>query len=218
MHQEPALPLTPRSLTPAESEGESDPELNYDAPATAAPEDAFFKDFSKNRLSSSIRHLGVILNSKRKAALEPIRGAATAWIDQDQSGNYDPSTQRIRPPVRRTKRVKLEGDDENGTRNSLRTYRRAGYSLTLSFFFTNKKALTYLRSITPSPDDSEGSNADDELSDTLYSDDESVSGSRKTRRKVKASKRLGAVVNRLVAIEIYFGLLLTPIAEKMACR
>ena len=201
MHQEAELPLTPRSLTPAESEGESDLELNYDVPATAAPEDAFFEDFSKSRLSSSIHHLGVILNSKRKAALEPIRGAATAWLDQDKSGNYDPSTKRIRPPVRRSKRVKLAEDDENSTRKSRRTYRRAGYSLTLSFFFSTKKALTYLRSITPSPEDSEGTNAD-EFSDTVNSDDDFGSGSRRTRRKVKAPKRLGAIANRLVAFKI----------------
>jgi hypothetical protein len=216
MDQEPELPLTPRSLPPAESDDGSDLELNYDAPATAAPEDAFFKDFPKSRISSSIHHLGVILNSKRKAALEPIRGATTAWLDQDDSGTYDPRAKRTQPPARRSKRVKLAGDGEDGEWNSRKTYRRAGYSLTLSFSFTSKEALAYLKSITPGPEDSETSSADDELSDFLDSDDDSGSGTRKTRRKIKAPKRLGAVADRFVEARRSSLLLLTSGTEKMA--
>lgn len=212
---DPTLPPTPHSLTPANSEDEedeeeeSDIELDYGAPATAAPEDAFFQNFSRSRLSSSIHHLGIILNSKRKAALEPIHGATTAWIDQDDSGTYDPNAKAARPTAKRSKRVKLAAD-ANGGPKSQKSFRRAGYSLKVSFSFTDKKALEYLRSITPGPDDSEtGSGSDEEVSDSESSDDESGSGPRRTRRKVKAPKRLGVVADRYVEHQLSLPLLLT---------
>jgi hypothetical protein len=86
--------------------------LSYDAPAISAPEMAYLaEDKQKSQMPRSIRDLGQILNSKRRAAVQQtIRGAATAWIDQDDSGTYDPKADRATPPVtppRRAKKPKL---------------------------------------------------------------------------------------------------------------
>jgi len=186
-------PPTPRSLSP-EPEEESDIELNYDAPATAAPEDAFFKDFKRSHISSSIHHLGVILNSRRKAAQEPIRGGTTAWIDHDDSGDYDPEAKTPKLSARRGNRVRVAAS--NGEPKSGNKFRRAGYCCLLMFSFESKEALEYLRRITPGPDVSEADN-DDELSDS-ESDDDSDQGRRRLRRKIKQPKRLGAVAERYV--------------------
>jgi len=198
MAEDMAIPLTPRSMSPVEDGEDSDLELNYDAPAPAAPEDAFFKNFQGSRVTKAIHELGVALNSRRKAAPQTINGANTAWIDYDDSGNYDPKAEHGRQPTKRNKRARTIGtsnrDDAQKPRNAKR---RGRHPRTLVFSFTNEKALDYLRSITPDPEGSGESSSDEPLV-SLDSDDDSGTGSRRTRRKIKQPNRLGVIEERFV--------------------
>ena len=117
-----------------------------------------------------LRNLGVILNKKRRAATQhvAIRGVGTAWIDQDDSGTYDPSKERAPSPETPPPRGRrLKTCDEHGKANSRRNHQNPdGVSRNgslLTFSFTTKKALDYLRSICPDLFDTLLISPDDEL-------------------------------------------------------
>jgi hypothetical protein len=173
--------------------------LSYDAPAISAPETAYLaEDAQRPQMPRSIRDLGQILNSKRRAAVQQtIRGAATAWIDQDDSGTYDPKADRATPPVtppRRAKKLKLvnEPNKDGNQRPQMTRPHRVGYSLPMTIVLTSEAGLDYLRSITPGPLSSE---AGDGLSQSLDPEDGSRHGSF-SRRKTRRPRRLGEASTR----------------------
>jgi hypothetical protein len=200
-------------MSPVQEEEESDIELNYDAPTTTAPEDAFFKNFQASRLTKNIHEIGVALNSRRKAAPDTIIGAATAWIDRDDSGTYDPDAERVRSTARRNKRVRVVGSGNKDDAPKSRKKNRPPETLVLKF--ANEKSLDYLRSITP---DSEvpGSSSANELSDSEDSEGDSGIGSRRTRRKPKQPKRFGIVEERFVKSQDVSNSCTNTNIEKMA--
>jgi hypothetical protein len=198
------LPVTPLNASEAEDNEDDDLEslasFNFDAPAAAAPEGAYFEDYAaapeRSRMPQNIRELGIFLNKKRRAAIQgAIRGAATAWIDQDDSGTYDPKRKRATPTECSPKKVKrqrlAEEVDEDGNPKPRRRYRPVGYGFLMTFSFKTDKGRNYLRSITPGPFGSPSSNADDELSDSSTNSDSGYGSFPKPRRKKKQPKRLG---------------------------
>lgn len=205
------FPVTPpnASETADNDDLESLPDFNFDAPAAPAPEAAYFEDYAaapeKSRMPRNIRELGILLNRKRRAAIQSTaRGAATAWIDQDESGTYDPKRKRATPqecPPKKVKRQRLpEEFDEDGNSKPCRHYHPVGYGFPMTFVFKTEKALNYLRSITPGPFGSQSSNADDELSDSSTDSDSSYGSFPKLRKKAKQPKRLGASSVRYVLL------------------
>lgn len=137
-------------------------------------EESYFSEAPAHRKSIGLRDLGVILNNKRRATRHvPIRGAGTAWIDQDDSGTYDPKKDRATPtpPLtrsRRRRRARTYGEDDGSVTPSPRTRRsrsQVGYRSSIVFYFTSEKALNYLRSITPGPFDRQSATLDGDLSD-----------------------------------------------------
>jgi len=141
----------------------------------------------------SLREIGIFMNSKqRRATLQPMRGAGTAWLDQDDSGTYDPKAERRRAvtPTRRTKKQRAD-DDENGSSRASRqprNTRRVGYALPITFTFTAQEGLDYLRSITPGPFSDTGS-IDEDLSDSRSVGSDSDGSSLRNRRKTRQKKK-----------------------------
>ncbi|KAF4637498.1 hypothetical protein G7Y89_g584 [Cudoniella acicularis] len=188
-------PASQHSHSQSEDSEESEIELNYGQPAIAAPEDAYFKSLQRPRIPQSIRAIGIILNSRRRTTTkDSIRGAATAWIDLDDSGTYDPKATRVTPP-RRVKRARVTRNANDGAPKVRKPYRRVGYIQVLTFKFTQQKSLDYLRSITPATDSSNNSTEDEEFSDSFDPDDNDRGVGRK-RRKSKPLKRLGVTTER----------------------
>jgi hypothetical protein len=192
----PPLPNISDPNSPAESDPDSFESFNFDAPATSAPEHAYFKEYasgpSKARTASGLRDLTILLNSRSRAARQgAIRGAATAWIDQDDSGNFDPKAAKRASAPRRTKR---KTSVEDGSAKPTRSNRRVGYSFPFVFNLNFEAGLEYLRSITPGPEGSQSTTVD-ELSESESSSDEDVSY-RKRRRRIKKPKRLGETSER----------------------
>jgi hypothetical protein len=190
----PPLPNISDSNSPAESDPDSFESFNFDAPVASAPEHAYFKEYasgpSKARTASGLRDLTILLNSRNRAARQgAIRGAATAWIDQDDSGNFDPKAAKRAAARRRAKR---KTSVEDGSAKPRRSNRRVGYSFPFVFNLNFEAGLEYLRSITPGP---EGSQSPDELSESESSSDEDFSH-RKRRRRIKKPKRLGETSER----------------------
>jgi len=68
-----------------------------------------------------LRELGIMMNTKRQAALKPMRGAASGRFDLDDSGTYDPQEDVTRRATRtrNSKKVRLQ-DDEDGNQRSRR--------------------------------------------------------------------------------------------------
>jgi hypothetical protein len=136
-------------------------------------EDSYFSEAPARPKSLGLRDLGVILNNKRRATLHvPIRGAGTAWIDQDDSGTYDPKKERATPPLtpsRRRRRARTHGEDGGSVTPPPRPRRsrpQVGYRSLMVFSFTSEKALNYLRSITPGSFARQSTTPDEDLSDT----------------------------------------------------
>jgi hypothetical protein len=206
------LPTTPVNASEASDNDNDDTSsllsFNFDAPADVAPEGASFKEHastpSRARMSESIRNLGIFLNNKRRAAVQgAMRGGATAWIDQDDSGTYDPKRERATPdecgPVKKVKRRKIaggdEGEDGEGKSRREKMYRNIGFSLVVTLTLASEVGREYLRSITPGPTESEPSDSDDDSSDSS-TDSDSGYGSFPKRRRKRQPKRLGTWTSR----------------------
>lgn len=161
-------------------------------------EDSYFSEAPTRPKLLGLRDLGIILNNKRRATLHvAIRGAGTAWIDQDDSGTYDPEKDRATPsplltPPRRRRRARVYDKDDESVTPPLRPRKLppVGYRSLMTFSFTSKRALNYLRSITPSPFDSQSTTLDKDLSDSEGLGEGYNFGppikTRKTRRQRKA--------------------------------
>jgi hypothetical protein len=190
--------------SPEESDPDSIESFNFDAPVSSAPEHAYFKEYasspSKARTTSGLRDLTILLNSRNRAARQgAIRGVATAWIDQDDSGNFDPkAAKRAAAPRRAKRKVSVEARGEDGSAKPRRSNRRVRYSFPFIFKLDFPAGLEYLRSITPGPEGSQSNNAEDEASESESSSDDDFGfrGLYKRRRRAKKPKRLVATSER----------------------
>lgn len=144
----------------------------------------------------SIRDIGMMMNAKRKAATQPMRGAGSAWLDQDDSGNYDPAQEGRRrraetPPRRAAKRARVH-NDEGGTPRPSREPRygkKIGYgSFLVTLQVTSNKGLEYLRSISPGPYSDEESEESETDSDQPLAARLKTRRSRKTKAKPKTKR------------------------------
>ena len=131
-----------------------------------------------------------------------MRGGATAWLDQDDSGTYDPKRKRATPdeqPQKKTKKQKRSPVlDENGIPQLRReAYKKVGYSLMVTLTLESEKGVQYLRSIAPGPLESGSSRSSSASSDSSAdSDHDSGYGSfpkpRRRERHRQQPERLGA--------------------------
>jgi hypothetical protein len=118
----------------------------------------------------------------------------SGYIDQDDSGNYDPVAEGAKKRAQRKvalpvtpppKKVYQEGD---GRRGKWAERIPVGYSFPISFYFKKEKSLVFLRSITPRPYSSPSSSASDTDSNSEDSEDEEGYD---MRRKIRRPKRYG---------------------------
>ncbi|KAE9376122.1 hypothetical protein N431DRAFT_371182 [Stipitochalara longipes BDJ] len=217
------FPLTPPNGSEAEDNNEQDNansdnesvfSFNFDAPATIAPEGALFSNPTStppSRMPESIRNLGILLHKRRRAAAQSaMRGGATAWIDQDDSGTYDPKRKRATPeefPQKKVKRQRISPElNEDGNPKPRRVYKKVGYGLMVTLTLGSEKGREYLRSITPGPVESELSSEIDSDSST-DSDHDSGYGSfpkprRRRKRQLQQPERLGASTERVDGLTI----------------
>ena len=197
-------PKTPTKHEPDAEDPYEAPLNDRNSPVIPTEDSYFAEGPAHSRPPSDFRELGLTLNNKRRATQHvAIRGVGTAWIDQDDSGTYDPKKERATPPAtpppRRGKRLGTGGDDDADEEEERPRPRRAhkpvGYGLLLGFSFTCKKALDYLKSISPGPYDSRTATPDGELSDTSTEPKENVVFGpllkrRKTRRLTRQRSTL----------------------------
>jgi hypothetical protein len=161
-------------------------------------EDSYFSEAPARPKSLGLRDLGIILNSKRRATLHvAIRGAGTAWIDQDDSGTYDPDKDRatsspfLTPPRRRRRARAYDEDDESVTpRTRPRKRPPVGYRSLMTFSFTSERALNYLRSLAPGPFDSQSTTLDEGLSDSSGLGEEYDFGPPLKKRKIRRLRKV----------------------------
>ncbi|KAH8687398.1 hypothetical protein BGZ60DRAFT_522061 [Tricladium varicosporioides] len=186
---------------------ESDIELNYDQPAIAAPEDEYFQSLTRPRIPATIRELGILLNSKRRAAAGSLRGTASAWIDLDDSGTYNPKGLRVTPPRKlKIARVLQPAFDGNAVTKTRKPYRKVGYGFLVTLKFIEQKSLDYLRSITLPDEACHGC----DIGEGSESNGSGVCSNpvrTRTRRSSKQTKRLGISNTR------YDGLTLGDLTE-----
>ena len=153
-------------------------------------------------LKCRLEHASLLLLSTtegRAATNREFRGGASAYIDEDESGTYDPKKARRTPPSpsRPAKRVKTSNAFNDGTPKPKKLTKQVGfrYSMVVKLKFESKKSLDYLRSLPAGPYGSQSSNADEEIKSGV---DSGYGGSLKRKREVKRPRRLGAVTTRLV--------------------
>ncbi|KAK0117384.1 hypothetical protein ONS96_013214 [Cadophora gregata f. sp. sojae] len=159
---------------------------------------AFTAGSRRPQMPAGVRELAAAINNRRRAATNrEYRGVATAYIDEDESGTYDPKKSRRTPPspLRSAKRVRVSNAvNKDGTLKPKRPTKQIGfrYEMLVKFKFQSNKALDYLRTLPPGPYESQSSNADEE--DDCY--DSGYGGSFKRKREVKRPRRLGATATR----------------------
>lgn len=154
---------------------------------------ALFSGGRSRRPIAGLREFAISMNSRRNAATSShlIRGIASAAIDQDDSGTYDPNEDRAKPTssqLKRVKKAKIPDDaaEENATGTS-RT-KDVGDSGLVTLSFNSKEALQVLGSLPPGP-------FNDHTSDTVTIGDDSSSdtstilGSPKTSSIILSTKR-----------------------------
>ena len=193
-------PELPVRLERGSEEASQSPVDDHHRGAAIPTEDSYFNGHPPRSQTvpfvQDLRNLGVILNNRRRAATQHVtlRGAGAAWIDQDDSGTYDPKKERATPPAtpiaprQRSRTLQDEDENEASSSKARKPHRRIGYRSILTFSFTSNKALDYLRSIPPGPYDSQSPTPDAELSDSSVPQDD-VFGPLLRRRKVRRSTR-----------------------------
>ncbi len=183
------------------SDADSLVSFNFDAPAEVDPEGADFSENPSgsnpsNRMPESIRNLGIMLNKKRRAAVQRVmRGGTTACYDQDDSGTYGSKRRRATSKNVIVKKQKIHSDDkddENGE-GVLKVQRKVGYSLLVTLTLESEQGREYLRGITPGASDESDTSQDQE------SESESDTGDgdfNKRRLRRREPKRLDATYTR----------------------
>lgn len=189
------------------------PQFNFNEVASSNPEAAFFASVNTSahlKQQRSIRALATEIQSRKRAAaqagLRKAAGGATAYIDQDESGTYDPNPKRKRatpaPSSKKPKRARIlapEGLDEDGN-PKLGKRNMIGYRNLVSFKFEKESSLAYLRTLTPEPfpepefDRPEYNDPEEESDSDEDSDEDSGYGGsfpKKSKRNIKKPARLG---------------------------
>lgn len=164
---------------------------------------ALFSGGRARRPIAGLREMAISMNSRRNAATSShlIRGIASAAIDHDDSGTYDPNEDRVKPAstqLKRTKKAKIpnEAAEENAGATTGQT-EGVGHSGLTTFSFNSKEASEVLRSPPPSPFDDNTSDTDtirdDGSSDTsrILRSPEASSIILSTKRKSTKPDRLG---------------------------
>lgn len=186
---------------PEESEDdlEGDPEsFNFSTSALPSAEPCAVPNYTPAPIHQQIREVGIFLNNKRRAtAQQTLLGGATAWVDQDDSGTYDPKLERKTPPLRKKakRRRPAEGLGEDGNSKQRKRKRTTEYAGLITFNFTNQKALDYLRSISPGPF---SDNSEESTLGTDGEDDLSGSGAFGRGKRVRQAKKSDEISTRFV--------------------
>ena len=101
-----------------------------------------------------LRELGIMMNTKRQATFQPMKGTAYGRYDHDDSGTYDPH-QHASPRISRSRNIKKirSGNEMYGTQRSSGTSKlnHIGHRMLLTFSFTSQVGLDLLRQLTPDP-------------------------------------------------------------------
>lgn len=170
----------------------------HSAPLIHPTEDSYFQDAPAVARPAGIRDLRdlrVILNNKRRATQHiAIRGVgnAAAWLDQDDSGTYDPNKEGATPPNTppRTKKRSRTHEDDHPRPRTQTPHIPKGYCSLVTLSFTGEKALEYLRSVTPGPFDSQSTTPDDDLFESpLNQEEDNIFSPHLTRRKTRRAKK-----------------------------
>ena len=160
--------------------------------------DAYFAAATARPKIEGLRDIGILINSRRTASLHAIRGVASAYIDEDDSGTYDPKESQSKTTIsqpRRTKKAKKGDGDGDPNQGQTRRDTQVGYSLPITFVLNSAKGRNYLRSISPGPFDDDSNNPE-KSTESLNVD----GGILFTRRQVKKPTRLGDEATRYAHI------------------
>ncbi|KAH6721723.1 hypothetical protein BKA61DRAFT_729218 [Leptodontidium sp. MPI-SDFR-AT-0119] len=196
--------------------------FNFGPQPMEAPEVEFVSSLTtgsrKNQMPLYTKELGAFINNKRRAATNrELRGGATAYIDEDESGTYDPKKARRTPPSpsRPAKRVKTSNAiDEDGNPRPKKPTKLIGfrYSLVVKLDFKSEKALNYLRSLPAGTSGPQPGFVEEEVD----SDGSGCVVPSKRKRQVKRPRRLGATASRSDGLTI--DRLTTGHPQRRGCR
>lgn len=174
---------------------------------------ALFSGGSSRRQIAELREIGISMNSRRNAmaSFHPIRGIASAAIDEDDSGTYDPNedhTKQASSQPKRVKKAKIAGETAGGDATS-----KTGKTLELehaglvTFSFHSKEALKFLGSLPLGPFNDDSSDTDtirgDNNSDTgtICRSMEASSAILSIKRKSTKPKRRGEQENKYKSLQ-----------------
>jgi hypothetical protein len=153
---------------------------------------------------SELREIGILMNSRRPVSHNPFRGLASACIDEDDSGTYDPKDEsRLKQAgsqPRRTKRTKKAKRQDSEEDASLEGKSPQGgeteYSLPVTFALTSGEGVDYLRSITPGPfEDDAISSSSDSGSESLDNENGVLPARTKSSKPARLGKQEARYVN-----------------------
>ena len=171
---------------------------NRNPKTPALLDDAYFAAATARPKIQGFRDIGILMNSRRTASLNAIRGGPSACIDEDNSGTYDPSESRSKTVVsqpKKIKKAKRENGNDDPSREQTRRRTQVGYSLPVIFTLSSAKGTDYLRSISPGPFNDD-SNGPERIKESPNADN----GILFTRRQVKKPTRLGSEATRYAHI------------------
>lgn len=163
---------------------------------------ALFSGRSSLRPLAGLREMAISMNSRRNAATSShlIRGIASAAIDQDGSGTYDPNEDGVKPAstqLKRTRKAKIPNEAAEKTA-AVTTGQTEGVGHTglRTFSFNSKQASEVLRSPSPSPFDDNTSHTDT-IGDGSSSDTSRILRSPKASSVILSAKRKPTKPERL---------------------
>ena len=141
------------------------------------------------------------MNSRRPTSHNPLRGLASACIDEDDSGTYDPKEEsRVKhasSQPRRTKKAKTnaDGEDDASPRSETREGGGAEYSLPVTLGLSSGESVESLKSITPGIFEDDVSSSSDSDSESVGTEDGVLSTRRKSYKPARLGKREARYVN-----------------------
>lgn len=149
---------------------------------------------------ATLRDVGIMLNGRRRTTSTPMRGLSTAWLDNDDSGNYDPNLQRESLATsKRNKRYRTRNG--RSPRRQRTGKQQVGYSFLVTLALTSEKGLNYLKSIFAGPPSSK-EHGDGTSFDSQWDHGDGDDSGPRTRRKAKPPNYLGMPERiRLVPID-----------------
>ncbi|KAH7357252.1 hypothetical protein BKA65DRAFT_580709 [Rhexocercosporidium sp. MPI-PUGE-AT-0058] len=172
--------------------------FNFGPQLVEAPENEFIASFKRHQIPSGIKKLAALINNRKRAATKrELRGGATGYIDEDESGTYDPKEARRTPPSppRPAKRVKINHAlDKDENPQSKKPTKQIGfqYSLMVKLDLKSEKGLDYLRSL---PAGTSG-HPPGFIEEDIDSDGSGYVVPSRRKRVVKRPRRLGVTMSR----------------------